>query len=209
MHFDIRKIRHLKSIVEPALIDLLYNSAKNATDEPATVGKIVNGQYTTEYNKWCTAKFVDYSAFKSDVDKVIDICTEHVEKNFNVNCLQHEIHFLHYTDGTHYHSHIDGQYIKDDKALRGVDRDITCVVYLNDDYQGGEINFDFFKYTLKPNKADIVIYPTTFEFVHSVSKVVGDRYAIVLWFKTDPMMNVDVPIKDTSVIKFLQRITSV
>lgn len=208
MHFDIRKLKHIRSAISVDLISELYESAKRAKILPATVGKIVNGTYTTEYSKWCTANFVDYDNFSDKVTVATNQCRSIIEKLYDIQCVDSEIHFLHYTDGTYYHSHIDGQYVQDDIAKRGIDRDITCVIYLNDDYDGGEINFNFFNHKLKPKKSDILIYPTTFEFVHSVDKVIGDRYAIVVWFKTDPLMNVDIVIKDPSIIKFLQRITS-
>jgi Rps23 Pro-64 3,4-dihydroxylase Tpa1-like proline 4-hydroxylase len=208
MHFDLRQIKHLRNQLDSKFVNLIYKFSVNAPKQPATVGKIVNGKYTTEYDKWCTAEFVDYSSFKEQIDIIKDRCILVVENNYNVKCLDFEIHFLHYTNGAYYKSHIDGQYLEDDTAKRGVDRDITCVVYLNDDYQGGNIHFDFFNTKIKPNASDILMYPTTWQFSHGVEPVIGDRYAIVFWFQTNPILNVDSKIVDKSIKRFLQSITS-
>lgn len=208
MHFDERKIKQIQSKFEPEFIELLYKYAQSAPKNPATVGKIVNGVYTTDYDKWCTANFINYDQFKDQVNLIKNQCIAIVEKNFNVSCLDTEIHFLHYITGSEYKSHIDGQYVENDVARRGVDRDITCVLYLNDDYEGGELYFDFFKSHIKPNKGDLLIYPTTWQYTHGVKPVIGNRYAIVFWFKTTPELNVSYKIKDASIIKFLQSITN-
>ena len=187
---------------------MIYNYAIGCKKDPATVGKIVNGKYTTDYNKWCTASFVDYSSFINQIDLIKNKCISVIESHYKVKCLETEIHFLYYSTGTEYKTHIDGQYIENNIAKRGVDRDLTCVVYLNSDYLGGEINFNFFDLTIKPNVGDMLIYPSSYEYAHSVKPVTGERYAIVFWFKTSPNLNVDTVINDKSVIKYLMSITS-
>lgn len=208
MHFDERKIQHLQNQFDRQFIKLVYNAAKNSSSQPATVGKIVNGKYTTEYNKWCTANFVSYEQFTDQVDVLKNKCQEIIEEKYKVKCLDVEIHFLHYMSESEYKSHIDGQYIDEGIAKRGVDRDITCVLYLNDDYEGGNIRFDFFNKKLKPNTGDILIYPTTWQFTHAVEKVKGERYAIVFWYKTSPELNVESKIIDKNIQRFLQSITA-
>jgi predicted 2-oxoglutarate/Fe(II)-dependent dioxygenase YbiX len=204
MFFDIRKIKHHKQPLDLDKIKSVLAHANRATKECATVGKIINGKYTTEYDKWCTASFVNYTDFAQDVEHIKDSVKKIIEKDYKVLCLESEIHFLHYKDGAQYKSHIDGQYIEDGTAKRGVDRDITAVVYLNDDYNGGEIFFDFFDVSYKPNRGDVLIYPTTFQYKHGVSEVKGDRYAIVFWFKTNPEINVDIKILDNRILNFLK-----
>lgn len=196
MFFDLRKIKHIKSGLTNDLIDNLYKSAKEAKSDPATVGKVVNGTYTTEYNKWCTAEFVNYTEFKNTVETLKQQCITIVEREYKVSCVDDEIHFLKYNNGTEYKSHVDGQFIENNVAKRGVDRDITCVVYLNDDYEKGEIFFDFFNLTIKPSKGDIIIYPATWEYKHGVYPVKGERFAIAFWFKTSPELNVESKIPE-------------
>lgn len=186
----------------------LYKYAIYAPKKPATVGKIINGKYTIEYDKWCTAEFVDYSLFVKKVDIVKQECIKLIENHYTIKCLSDEIHFLHYKDNSEYKSHIDGQYIEENIAKRGVDRDITCVVYLNDDYIGGEVNFNFFNLEIKPKTGDVLIYPTTWEYTHSVNKVIGNRIAIVFWFKTNPELNVESIIPNGTTLQYLKSLIS-
>lgn len=204
MHFDIRQIKQFTLDLDILFIEELYKHAIYANKKPATIGKVINGKYTTEYDKWCTAEFVDYTLFHSKVDIVKQKCVELIENNYNVKCLDSEIHFLHYKDNAEYKPHIDGQYIEGSIAKRGTDRDITCVVYLNDDYTGGEVNFNFFNLQIKPNAGDVLIYPTTWQFTHSVDKVIGNRIAIVFWFKTNPELNIESILPDAITAQYLK-----
>lgn len=63
-------------------------------------------------------------------------------------------------------------------------RRISTVYYLNDDYTGGEINFPRFNITFKPKANQMIIFPSTYVYNHSVSPVIeGERYAVVSWMK--------------------------
>lgn len=59
---------------------------------------------------------------------------------------------------------------------------VSVVVYLNDDYEGGEIHFPRFdKLTLKPKAGDIVVFPSTYIYEHaSQAMVSGIKYAVVV-----------------------------
>ena len=192
MFFDIRQIKHIQNFLDDTQLKKLCECSSTAPKQQATVGKIINGKYTTEYNDWCTADFIDYTSFIDSVHNITPRLTIEIENFYKVKVGNTpEIHYLSYKTGTYYKSHIDGQYIENGIAKRGIDRDITAVLYLNDDYSGGEVNFDFFNLKIKPKQNDLLIYPTTFQYKHSVSKVDGIRYAVVFWFTTDPWLNKD------------------
>lgn len=59
---------------------------------------------------------------------------------------------------------------------------ISVVVYLNDDYEGGEIYFPRFdKLTIKPKAGDIVVFPSTFIYEHASQDMIeGVKYAVVI-----------------------------
>ena len=203
MHFDPRQIKHLSESIDNDLIKLLLNSAKKAKSSQATVGKIVNEQYIAVHNTdICTANFVDYTNFADNVDQIVRQCKEIVEHQYSVECMTHSIDFLHYPDGAHYWPHVDGQYVDGAFVRRSnINRDITCVVYLNDDYQGGEAYFPFFDIEKKPVAGDILIYPGSWQYLHGVKKVEGVRYAIVVWFHTSPEMYQDEEIKHSHIMR--------
>ena len=67
-------------------------------------------------------------------------------------------------------------------------RTISVIIFLNNDYEGGELNFhnpfnnnEIYK-TIKPAPGRCIMWPSNFVYPHSVSKVTkGTRYAIVSW----------------------------
>lgn len=207
MHFDPRQIKHLSESVENDLIKTLLNSAQEAKSSQATVGSVVNDSYVAVHDPAiCTANFIDYTNFADNVVQLVKRCEELVEHQYSVECVTYSIDFLHYPDGTHYWPHVDGQYVDGTQVRRSnVNRDITCVVYLNDDYQGGEVYFPFFDIEKRPSAGDILMYPGSWQYLHGVKKVQGVRYAIVIWFHTSPEMYQDEVINHPHILKTLTR----
>jgi len=83
---------------------------------------------------------------------------------------------LKYGEGQQFTNHID-----DHPTYH---RRISTVYYLNENYTGGEINFPRFGVTLKPKANQMIVFPSTYVYNHSVSPVIeGERYAVVSWMK--------------------------
>lgn len=91
------------------------------------------------------------------------------------------------TDDMSMHYHTDYQQEKAD--ARGYKFRVTCTMYLNDDYDGGELAFAILedrdspetavKFDYKPTKGDILVFPSTPPFYHGVKRLrKGDRYFI-------------------------------
>ena len=66
-------------------------------------------------------------------------------------------------------------------------RTISVIIFLNNDYEGGELNFhdpitkEIYQ-TIEPSPGRCIIWPSNFIYPHSVSPVTkGTRYAIVSW----------------------------
>jgi len=63
-------------------------------------------------------------------------------------------------------------------------RKTSIVHYLNDDYTGGEINFPRFNIKFKPKSNDLLLFPSTYVYNHSVSPITkGERYCVVSWLR--------------------------
>jgi predicted 2-oxoglutarate/Fe(II)-dependent dioxygenase YbiX len=63
-------------------------------------------------------------------------------------------------------------------------RRISTTFYLNENYEGGEIIFPRFNVKYKPKKNELLVFPSTFVYNHSVSPVLeGERYAVVSWMR--------------------------
>lgn len=60
---------------------------------------------------------------------------------------------------------------------------IPTLVYLNDDYEGGELKFVSHDLSIKPKKGDLVIFPGNLHYPHEVTEVIsGTRYTLPVWF---------------------------
>jgi Rps23 Pro-64 3,4-dihydroxylase Tpa1-like proline 4-hydroxylase len=66
-------------------------------------------------------------------------------------------------------------------------RVLSVLLYLNDDYNGGEITFRQSGVTIKPEAGSLVFFPSNFLYVHEVAPVTkGPRYALPTWFHNVP-----------------------
>lgn len=62
-------------------------------------------------------------------------------------------------------------------------RVLSVLLYLNDDYEGGEISWPDISLTLKPEAGSIVYFPSNYVFTHEVAPITnGVRYALPNWF---------------------------
>jgi len=66
-------------------------------------------------------------------------------------------------------------------------RDYTGLVYLNDNFTGGELVFPDRDVVIIPKAGLLVGFPCNHEFVHAVPKVrSGKRYSLPVWFAVNP-----------------------
>jgi len=94
---------------------------------------------------------------------------------------------LSYGIGGHYLPHIDGyaEWTNPDGTKqwrKSVDRDLSVVVYLNDDFEGGDFVFPHLHIRIRPKPGMMIAFPSTQEYLHGVEPVTrGHRYSIVTW----------------------------
>lgn len=89
-----------------------------------------------------------------------------------------DIQLLKYEEGGFYTWHVD--------HAGDVPRTISCILFLNDDYEGGELMFQDpqgkNEILIKPKSSRLVVWPSNFMFPHTVKPVKkGLRYSIVAW----------------------------
>jgi predicted 2-oxoglutarate/Fe(II)-dependent dioxygenase YbiX len=99
--------------------------------------------------------------------------------NINENLYHESYQALKYRPGEFYKAHYDG----------GTEsgRSISAIVYLNDDYEGGEIEFTNFKIKLKPEKGMLILFPSNYAYTHIAHPVTkGTKYSLVTWIHDRP-----------------------
>lgn len=63
------------------------------------------------------------------------------------------------------------------------DNHLPTLIYLNDDYEGGELSFPTHSITIKPKVGDLIIFPGNMHYAHEVKEVLsGTRYTLPIWF---------------------------
>ena len=61
---------------------------------------------------------------------------------------------------------------------------MASLIYLNDDYEGGEIYFPTHNFSLKPKTGDLIMFPGNMHYAHGVKAITsGSRYTIPMWFE--------------------------
>ena len=91
---------------------------------------------------------------------------------------------MRYRPGGFYIRHADSQNMDVTTKLwtRVIDRDLSLLVYLNEDFEGGALTFTKFNYQIQPKAGTVVIFPSDHRYLHQAEKVTdGIRYALVSW----------------------------
>jgi predicted 2-oxoglutarate/Fe(II)-dependent dioxygenase YbiX len=95
---------------------------------------------------------------------------------------------LHYGVDGHYMPHCDGESLwkpPGNEPLiwrKSTDRDLSTVLFLNDEFEGGDFVFPELRVRVRPEPGMLVCFPSTHEYLHGVEPVTkGTRYSIVNW----------------------------
>jgi Rps23 Pro-64 3,4-dihydroxylase Tpa1-like proline 4-hydroxylase len=106
------------------------------------------------------------------IDNEINECLFHYDSEYSASLRQRDNYeLLKYTENNHLDWHTDDGSSNHSR--------VSILFYLNDDYDGGEIEFKNFNILYKPMKGDILIFPSSYIYRHRVRKVTnGVRYVI-------------------------------
>ena len=78
---------------------------------------------------------------------------------------------LKYETGQYFQSHHD--------SIPGTNRSISILIYLNDNYEGGEIEFIYFDKKIKPKAGTLIMFPSNYPYKHVAHPVTkGTKYAV-------------------------------
>lgn len=95
--------------------------------------------------------------------------------------LYHEgYNLLKYSNGNEYKVHYDSN------STMG--RAVSAVCYLNNDYEGGEIEFINFNVKIKPEPGMLILFPSAYPYAHIAHPITsGVKYALVTWLRDRPI----------------------
>lgn len=170
-----------------------------------TVSPIIFNNFPQD-SEW--KSYVDDSKFIIGVEKEIlnifyNTTSHYIKENKIIqdNWSMEPPHICRYFDshgtdpetGTAMHFHAD--FPQEDTDSPGTKQTITCNMYLNDDYENGEIVFKIFKdnenfdkVTYKPVAGDVVIFPSNDPYYHAVNVAKNGEKVFVrsFWYQDFP-----------------------
>ena len=188
-------------LIQPKVItkencDWLVNYAKRANQDQMGVFDTEKTNETQETQSKIDKKSRDVKC--ADIEPILPQIQELLQ-----NSIQHIINpfygfqirdsempqLLCYEPGGHYKPHIDaeGQWKNPDGSViwkKTIDRDLSTVLFLNDDFEGGYFSFPDLRIKIKPEPGLLVTFPSSRYFKHQVEPVIsGNRYTLVTWMR--------------------------
>ena len=95
---------------------------------------------------------------------------------------------MHHREGFNIPFHYDSEYIYEKNGDENI-RNFSVLMYLNDDFNGGELLFPVQNESIKPEKGLIVIFPSSFMFPHTTIPSIGnDRIVLRINYLFDKRM---------------------
>lgn len=132
-----------------------------------------------------SSKHIDIRSIADRVVPVIASAYREAEKFYDVQVEWFEFpEMLRYAKGGHYVPHADAENwdSRTGRWLRGLDRDLSIIIYLNDQFEGGQLDFPNFGFRIRPRAGLLACFPADHRYVHTARPVEsGVRYILVSW----------------------------
>lgn len=117
------------------------------------------------------------SSFDKRCNEIIDSSIQRYREIFMINSEifnQEGFQLLKYEPGGFYKAHHD--------SFPATKRAVSVLIYLNDDYEGGEIEFVNFDLKIKPKAGTLILFPSNYPYKHIAHPVTsGTKYVVVTW----------------------------
>ena len=122
------------------------------------------------------AEFSEILSIWQDTTERLLPCLGHYEQMYNIKMeFMEAINYIRYGVGQHFQTHSDHGF--------SYTCTVSSVMYLNDNYEGGELYFPHFQLRFKPEIGDVVLFPSTFIYSHAALEVTkGTKYSAVTMF---------------------------
>jgi predicted 2-oxoglutarate/Fe(II)-dependent dioxygenase YbiX len=178
-----KDIKMFKNIISQEEADLILDTAKSMSEEDWLVYRKTQRH---EKDEWLdqileTSKIdkIDRSIFTNISNKIINIISkEYNDKEYRFNDMDHLYRFQ---EGDSMKVHHD---VGMDPTVK-----FGAVLYLNDDFDGGEIYYPKMNIEVKPTNLSLIVHPANAIYSHGVKEVTrGIRYSLTTFLR--------LPLKD-------------
>lgn len=183
--WDDRKINYWIDVVERLHNDPT-SKVKFQRAEVFDEGRLVESKIRTNSNLFVTESgFNGIEEMRILNNEFLDLVDSAVKSYKDILGIKENTYYnegfnlLRYEGGEHYDAHYDGP--------TGSGRSISPILYINDDYEGGELEFVHFDLKIKPKRGTLYLFPASYPYTHIAHSVEsGTKYAIVTWLHDRP-----------------------
>jgi predicted 2-oxoglutarate/Fe(II)-dependent dioxygenase YbiX len=157
-------------------VDLTAEDVLEWTKEDGWIpGEVSDGNVASVIKETRNCSVKPLLSYLNKIDLVVskylkDYATEHNLSDLKIDHYK----FVRYTEGQFFSEHSDGG--------QGHPRRVSMVLYLNDEYSGGEISFTKFDVKLSPKAQTLILFPSTGEYSHAALPVKSGIKYIVTGF---------------------------
>jgi hypothetical protein len=178
---DVEECKKLKNNLEETLSNYWHRGSVVNTAENNEISVVESSRSVGEFSIFKDALLNnDNDPIKKlylEIDSLVSPCMDHYCSYYSIEpmddtcwvCLKYEK-----TDKFNWHV--------DDGIM--FPRTVSLSFYVNDDFDGGEIEFQHFNISHKPAAGDIILFSSSYPYMHRVKPVTsGTRYTIVNWYR--------------------------
>jgi hypothetical protein len=134
--------------------------------------------------------FLKNTSISKEIEISREMITECVLKSYKEIIYPNTTTLVMWKEGKQMNIHKDNGYENEEHIL-GM-REFTSVMYLNDNFEGGETiilkeNSNEIEYKCKPQKGSVLIFKSDESCLHGVNKIEkGERLVLSMWFTKNP-----------------------
>jgi predicted 2-oxoglutarate/Fe(II)-dependent dioxygenase YbiX len=166
------QIKYIKGFMDPQEAGLVADYAKKHSK--------LFSNYGNNEQEFTVHTYHEIQGLDSDLLDMIQetalMVYSFVLNNYNSkfdHFIDEKTHIAKFVEGKGMHEHFD--------ASRP--NDIATLIYLNNDYDGGDIYFPKYEISFKPEPGDLLCFPDNPSFVHGVKPIIrGTRFTLPRWF---------------------------
>lgn len=181
-------IATIQNYVDPMICRAIAESVDTADLYEQGIMQIEDGVSTGDFDVEHETRYVMCGTQFKNPDLVHcliqTIVTNYIEPEFLCSVKDWEMpQLLVYPEnGGHYKPHADAEQCIDGVWKRVTNRHITMLLYLDENYTGGELTFPDYGITMNPKIGQLLVFPSNRWYIHGVEPLVGgNRRVLVCW----------------------------
>jgi len=174
-------------LAPPVCADLLaYARRQQGTPSTVQDKDAQAGSSLTRLSASRVTDYIDIAGVAPTVHRLMqDIFLNQVGRHYGVSIEWYERpELLRYRAGGHYSPHADSENwdAAGSSWRRSIDRDYSILLYLNEGFTGGGLEFANFGLRLTPRAGMLVAFPADHRYVHAAQPITeGERLVLVCW----------------------------